>query len=215
MPMATSPTACVSLVHGYLANKFLLAGLARRLRRRGFRPHPWGYWNMQCSLLVHAERFARELATRDADPTVGTLHVVTHSMGGIVARAALDRYRPRKLGRVVMLAPPNRGSFVATRAAGTFGRFLKPVVELSTAADSLVNNLPMPPDLELGVIAAEYDALVSEASTHPAVPHAHVTLPTWHTGLLFREDAADCVAAFLASGNFPAVNRKAARAARA
>ena len=61
----------------------------------------------------------------------------------------------------------------------------------------------MPPDLELGVIAAKYDALVSEASTHPAVPHAHVTLPTWHTGLLFREDAADCVAAFLARGEFP------------
>jgi len=201
--METSPTACVSLVHGYLANKFLLVGLARRLRRLGFRPHPWGYWNMQCSLLVHAERFARELAARDADPTVGTLHVVTHSMGGIVARAALDRYRPRKLGRIVMLAPPNRGSFVATRAVGTFGRFLKPVVELSTAADSLVNNLPMPPDLELGVIAAEYDALVSEASTHPAVPHAHVTLPTWHTGLLFSRDAANLVAEFLARGAFP------------
>ncbi len=159
---------------------------------------------MQCSLLVHAERFARELAARDADPTVGTLHIVTHSMGGIVARAALDRYRPRKLGRVVMLAPPNRGSFVATRAVGTFGRFLKPVAELSTAPDSLVNELPMPPDLELGVIAAQYDALVSEASTHPAVPHAHVTLPTWHTGLLFSRDAANLVAEFLARGVFPA-----------
>lgn len=201
--MDNSPAACVSLIHGYLANKFLLVGLARRLRRRGFRPQPWGYWNLQCSLLVHAERFARELAARDADPTVGTLHVVTHSMGGIVARAALDRYRPRKLGRIVMLAPPNRGSFVATRAVGTFGRFLKPVAELSTASNSLVNNLPMPADLELGVIAAEYDALVSEASTHPAVPHAHVTLPTWHTGLLFSRDAANLVAEFLARGVFP------------
>jgi len=203
--MENSPAACVSLVHGYLANKLLLATLARRLRRRGFRPQTWGYWNIQCSVLVHAERFARELAALDADPTVGTLHVVTHSMGGIVARAALDRYRPRKLGRFVMLAPPNKGSFVATAAAGTFGRFLKPVVELSTAEDSLVNSLPMPEGVEIGVIAAEHDALVAEASTHPSVPHAHVTLPTWHTGLLFRRDTADLVAEFLARGEFPAV----------
>jgi pimeloyl-ACP methyl ester carboxylesterase len=201
--MDTSPAACVSLVHGYLANKFLLTALARRLGHRGFRPRPWGYWNMQCSLLVHAERFARELESIDADPTVGTVHVVTHSMGGIVARAALDRYRPRKLGRLVMLAPPNRGSFVATATAGTFGRFLKPVAELSTAPDSLVNSLPMPDGVEIGVIAAAHDALVSEESTRPVVPHAHVTLPTWHTGLLFRQDTADLVAEFLARGEFP------------
>jgi hypothetical protein len=36
------------------------------------------------------------------------------------------------------------------------------------------------------------------------VPHAHVTLPTWHTGLLFRQDTADLVAEFLARGEFSA-----------
>ena len=195
----------VALVHGYLANEFMLALLARRLRRRGFATTPWGYWNPACSVLVHAERFARRLETLDTDPAVGVLHLVTHSMGGIVARAALDRYRPRKLGRVVMLAPPNRGSFVATRAAGTVGRFLKPVAELSTTPDSLVNELPMPPDLDLGVIAADYDALISEESTRPDVPHAFATLPTWHTGLLFRRETADLVADFLATGRFPEV----------
>ena len=205
----------IALVHGYLANTLLLSVLARRLRRRGFGTMPWGYWNPACSVLVHAERFARRLESLDADPAVDVLHLVTHSMGGIVARAALDRYRPRKLGRVVMLAPPNRGSFVATRAVNTFGRFLKPVIELSTADDSLVNQLPMPPDLDLGVIAAKYDALVAEASTHPDVPHAFVELSTWHTGLLFSRDTADFVAAFLTTGEFPEVSESVARAARA
>jgi pimeloyl-ACP methyl ester carboxylesterase len=196
---------CVVLVHGFLANKFLLAVLARRLRRLGYLTDAWGYWNMQCSLLVHAERFAEELAALDADPRIGTIHLVGHSMGGIIGRAALETYRPAKLGRFVMLAPPNHGSFVATAATSTFGRLLKPVAELSTQPESLVNRLPMPAGVEVGVIAAAYDALVTEESTHPDAPHAHVTLPTWHTGLLFRPETAELVDSFLATGKFPTV----------
>jgi len=199
---ALKPRETVALVHGYLANRFMLALLGARLRAGGYRTNTWGYWNIQCSLLVHADRFSDRLRSLDADPTIDRLHLVTHSMGGIVARAALDRYRPAKLGRFVMLAPPNRGSFVATAAEGTFGRVLRPVAELSTAADSLVNSLPVPENVEIGVIAAQWDALVSEESTHPGVPHAHTTVPTFHSGLLFRRDAADLVAGFLAHGTF-------------
>jgi hypothetical protein len=196
------PRECVSLVHGFLANKYMLSLLGSRLRGRGYLTTAWGYWNMQCSLLVHAERYAAELRLLDADPRIGTIHMVTHSMGCIIGRAALDRFRPAKMGRFVMLAPPNRGSFVATATAKTFGRILKPVAELSTADDSLVNSLPMPQGVEIGVIAAEYDALISEESTHPDGPHAHVTLATWHTGLLFRRETADMVTSFLATGSF-------------
>jgi pimeloyl-ACP methyl ester carboxylesterase len=203
VPGLVTDRQCVVLVHGYLANTLLLAMLARRLRVRGYRTDCWGYRNMWSSIRVLADRFAGSLAALDADPGIDTLHLVTHSMGGIVGRAALERYRPRKLGRFVMLAPPNRGSFVATAMAGSFGRVLKPVAELSTASDSMVNSLPTPADVEIGVIAAAHDALVSSESTHPDVPHDHVTLPTWHTGLLFRRDTADLVADFLATGRFP------------
>jgi pimeloyl-ACP methyl ester carboxylesterase len=197
------PRECVSLVHGFLANKYMLSVLGRRLRHQGYLTSAWGYWNMQCSLLVHAERFAGELALLDADPRIDTLHLVAHSMGCIIGRVALDRYRPRKMGRFVMLAPPNRGSFVATAAARTFGRFLRPVAELSTAEDSLVNSLPTPRGIDIGVIAAKHDALVTEESTRPDAPHVHITLPTWHTGLLFSQETADLVASFLATGEFP------------
>jgi pimeloyl-ACP methyl ester carboxylesterase len=207
------PGECAALVHGFMANTSMLAVLGRRLRARGFATSAWGYWNMQCSLLVHAERFARDLERLDRDPRIGVLHLVGHSMGCIIGRAALDLYRPEKVGRFVMLAPPNRGSFVATATARTFGRLLKPVAELSTAEDSLVNSLPTPRGIDIGVIAAKHDALVAEESTRPDVPHAHVTLPTWHTGLLFRRETAELVAGFLATGAFPPV-ATAAPAAR-
>ncbi len=194
---------CVALVHGFLAHSMMLAVLGHRLRRHGYRTDLWGYRNMCCSILVHAERFADNLRRLDKDPTVDRIHLVTHSMGCIIARAALTRYRPLKLGRFVMLAPPNRGSFVAQATIGTLGRFFKPVEELSTAEDSLVNSLPTPQDVDIGVIAAGRDALVSSASTRPEAPHDHVTIPCLHSSLLFRRDAAEMVVAFLREGRFP------------
>lgn len=198
---------CVALVHGFLANSMMLAVLSHRLRRHGFRTDPWGYRNMCCSLMVHAERFTRVLRALDADPTVTTIHLVTHSMGSIIARASLAAERPEKLGRFVMLAPPNRGSFVATAAVGAFGRFFRPVEELATSHDSLVNSLPTPQDVEIGVIAAGRDFLVAPESTRPEAPHDHVTIPCLHSSLLFRRDAAEMVVAFLRDGHFPAATR--------
>ncbi|NDC62515.1 MAG: alpha/beta hydrolase [Planctomycetia bacterium] len=196
------PLECVSLVHGFLANSLMLSLLGRRLRRRGYGTSAWGYRNMCCSIRVHARRFAEALKALDAQPDVASIHLVTHSMGGIIARAALELFRPVKLGRFVMLAPPNRGSFVAAAAAGVLGGVFRPVAELSTAEDSFVNSLGMPHGVDVGVIAAGRDALVTEQSTHPDVPHAHVTLPCMHSSLLFRRDTADLVASFLARGDF-------------
>ena len=200
---APSSRQCVVLVHGFLAHSMMLTVLAHRLRRQGYRAERWGYRNMCCSLLVHADRLAAELRTLDADPTIDTLHLVTHSMGCIVARAALDRFRPRKLGRFVMLAPPNRGSFVATAIAKTLGRVFRPVVELSTAENSLVNSLPTPQGVEIGVIAAGRDALIAPDSTRPDAPHDYATVRCLHSSLLYRRDASELVAAFLRDGRFP------------
>ena len=194
---------CVTLVHGFMANRLLLSLLGQRIRSHGFQTEAWGYTNMLCSLMVHANLLAKDLERMDALPALSTIHLVTHSMGCIIARAALDQYRPAKLGRFVMLAPPNHGSFVATRVAPIAGGLCAPLRELSTDAGSLVNRLPMPRDLEIGVIAAGRDVLVSLESTRPDVPHDYAIVPCFHSMLLFREDAAELVVDFLVHGRFP------------
>lgn len=201
-PAAARSGECVVLTHGFMASRWMLAPLAGRLRRRGWQTRRWGYESWRTSVSVHADEFADLLQEIDRNPAVTTLHLVTHSMGCIIGRAALDRYRPEKLARFVMLAPPNRGSFVATATAGLFGRVLRPVAELTTLNTSLVNTTPQPMGINIGVIAAQRDALVSLDATRLDVPHEHITLPCLHSSLLFRRDAAELVARFLETGSF-------------
>lgn len=199
-----SPRDLVVLTHGFMAHRLLLTRLSGRLRRAGWQTRVWGYESLRTSVARHAERFADLLTELSTDERIDRIHLVTHSMGCIIGRLAISLGPQPKLGRFVMLTPPNRGSFVATKTVGIFGRLFPPVAELTTAPDSLVNTLADPAGVEVGVIAAAQDALVELESTRLGTPHEHVTLPCLHSAVLFRQDTVDLVDAFLRTGRFVA-----------
>lgn len=185
-----------------MAHKLLLKLLAARLRNAGWETEIWGYESVLTSVMNHAKRFSAYLEQLEADEKIEQVHLVTHSMGCIIGRIAIATKRPKKLGRFVMLTPPNRGSFIATAMPGIVGRIFRPVAELTTAPDSLVNSLTDPDDVDVGIIAAAQDTLVRLESTRLGIPHEHITLPCLHSGVLFRRDTAKFTDAFLRTGFF-------------
>lgn len=102
----------VVVIHGALRSQAGLWPIVWFLRRQGFAARAFGYATRRESLAQHGERLEAFLAGWLERP-VPTLGILTHSMGGLVARAYLARAGAQSQSqrqRVVMLAQPNRGA---------------------------------------------------------------------------------------------------------
>ena len=138
-----------------------------------------------------------------ADPRLQSatrVHFVTHSLGGILVRSYFAEQADPRLGRVVMLGPPNQGSEVVDRLGSwwLFGRLNGPAGrQLGTGPDSVPNSLG-PVGFELGVIAGNRsinwvnslmipganDGKVSVARTRVDGMREHLVLPVSHPFLM-------------------------------
>ena len=127
-------------------------------------------------------------------------------------RLAVARHQLSKLHRAVMLAPPNRGTYLAKFSVGAFDRLFPVVKELSESPDALPSQLETPDNLEVGVIAAKSDFIVSEANTHLAEQQDHCVMPTSHFKLPEHPETIRRCLNFLSLGSFrgPQQKRRAA-----
>jgi len=205
-PVPVSAQETVVLLHGLGRTPASMKKLHQRLERGGYRVEDWAYKSTRGRIEDHGQRFHDFLVSADEDPGISKIHLVGHSLGGIVARYALTMEVPEKMGRVVMLAPPNRGSAAARKWAAALGQIIKPLEQLSDDRASSVNQLGVPADVEFGVIAAEHDGKVRPENTHLPREADHLIVPGFHSFIMNRDDVCDAVLTFLAHGRFREVD---------
>ena len=192
----------VVLVHGICSNRIVMWPIACLLRAQGFRVQQWTYRSLFCPIAFHAVRLSEFL--NEIQATESRYHIVAHSMGAIIVRAALLRCEHRNLGRLVFLTPPNRGSPIARMASKILGQMIPPTLELSDAENSFVNQLESCTDLQIGTIAARFDFVVPAKNTHLQNQKGHVVINATHNSMLFSITASRLTANFLNTGSFSA-----------
>jgi pimeloyl-ACP methyl ester carboxylesterase len=210
---AVAGTAVI-YVHGLWMTGHEALLLQRRLREgRGYRLHVFRYGSI-CQPLKQIVDALHDRLARTEEPQV---HLLGHSLGGLIILECLQRYPMAQWGRVVFLGAPVMGSRIAARL-GRFGP-VQPLLGRAVCEELLVARerrwtLPR----ELGVIAGTLplglgqlvtrfgaeanDGSIAVSETEIPGATAHLALPVSHMGLLLSARVARETGSFLEYGRF-------------
>ncbi len=207
----------VVMLHGIARTWRSMRTFAGYLEAQGYRVLNVGYPSTRLpleSLVGHVQRTIEE---SEFDPQTKT-HFVGYSMGGLLARGVIHRFRPPNLGRVVQVAPPNQGSEVADfwKNFFLFRWIFGPAGQDLGARERKFARILGPVDYELGVVAGNKtwdpfssalipgpnDGKVSVESTRVDGMKDHIVIPATHTFIIYNQKAFKQAQYFLQNGLF-------------
>ncbi len=206
----------VVLLHGMFRTKFHMRKMAHYLEQQGYSVLNIGYSSRRHDIAALRDMIWHQIEERDSKSA--TLHFVGHSMGGLIIRALLTKYNPPHLGRVVLIATPNKGSELADflKSKWIYKKLAGPAGQQLVTDQESIKHLFDSVAYECGVIAGDLslepisslfikgkdDGRVSVESTKLDGMKDHVTLRTTHAWLPTNKKAMRHVHHFLQRGFF-------------
>jgi pimeloyl-ACP methyl ester carboxylesterase len=202
----------VVTVHGLWMRGTSMAALRRRLEPRGFHVADFTYASVTGSLAANTDALASFVEATPGD----TVHLVGHSLGGVLICSLLANGLPARVGRVVCLGSPLRGSRTGARLARwpggkrLIGACLGDVQARGGFAawpagvevGSIAGRIPLGVGRLLGPFPEPNDGTVAVAETQIEGLADHVVLPVSHVALLWSTAVAAQTEHFLLHARF-------------
>jgi pimeloyl-ACP methyl ester carboxylesterase len=209
----SSVSETVVLIHGIWMSSLEMVLLAWRLRRCGYRTLRFRYRSLRRPVRHNAECLARRVRKLSSE----RIHLVGHSLGGLVVLQAMQDHPDLISGRIVLLGSPVKGSAVARRI---HGRYLLRWLIGRSGEQGLFGDGPRWRGWQsLGVIAGRRslgigrlmgglsgvnDGVVNFEETIIEGAQDGIVIKTTHMGLLTSRRVAAQISAFLKHGRFDA-----------
>jgi len=201
----------IILLHGLWMRGFALGLLHKRIAEAGFAVHRFDYM----SVVASQERTVERLHASMQRYATAQVHLVGHSLGGLLALQACSRACDLPPGRIVCLGSPLKGSAAARGFAG-FGHggeallghnreLLERGMERWDGVREvgmIAGRVPIGLGAMLAHMEGEHDGTVAVAETQLPGLTDHCVVETSHTGLLLSVEAARQAACFLRTGRF-------------
>ena len=200
----------IALVHGLWNRGWSMTAMAKRLRARGHQVLVFSYPTRGDDMDGHADDLYSLLTKTKAD----ALHLVGHSMGGLVILNMLSRYDELPPGRVVLMGSPVKGSGTVKRLEKLPGqKFL-----FGKVRDNLLQGIEHTPQgRETGVICGTRALGFGQISGRPDEPNDgsvtvsetqlegltdSIELPVAHSEMLVSTEVVEQLEQFLLHGRF-------------
>ena len=213
-----SDVECVLLVHGLWRSGFAMRSIAADLEEHGYLTVSVDYPSTEAEIPDLVQRYFLESYHECVATGAQKIHLVSHSMGGILIRHFLQN-RALPLGsKVVMLSPPNQGSKLSEKFGDSwwYKWLVGPAgVSLSSKQTGIISKLkPIP--AQVGIIAAyrdwslwpddwlpqPNDGTVSVASMKLAEMDDFILVNSGHAMMRFNDEVQNQIRQFLAVGEF-------------
>jgi pimeloyl-ACP methyl ester carboxylesterase len=177
----------ILLVHGMIDNRAIFAVLTRKLRGHGFeRVSTLNYSPVTNDIRAAAEGLAAQVEALVARTGYERIHIVGHSLGGLIARYYVQRLGgDARVHTLVTLGTPHHGTLAAHLVPVQLGRQLRPSSDLFAELDQ-----PAPgcrtrfvafwSDIDQLVVPHDYGRLRHpDLITHDELAHGvgHMSLP--------------------------------------
>ncbi|WP_428239907.1 alpha/beta fold hydrolase [Gynuella sp.] len=207
----------VILIHGLGRTSRSMQSMQRFLQDQGYNVCRIDYPSQEYPVETLASYLSNSIARIERHNSQ-PIHLVTHSLGGILARYSLQYMSLPANSRIVMLSPPNHGSEIIDRFQKwkLFSRIMGPAaLQLSTATDSLPNMIPGI-KAEFGIITGSdssdpwfnwlfdetTDGKVTVTSARLAGMKDFLVLPVGHTMIMNNQRVQKETLFFLRHGRF-------------